>query len=89
MNVGQTAPLTMAERFSGGVNALKSDIGALNTFANQNPVATQVGFSAAKDIMQTPPPPPLQSGLLRGTPSQEQPIQYSAMGGMPQINLLG
>lgn len=56
-------------------------------FAKENPVATQVGFSAAKDILQTPPPPPLQSGLLRGTPSQEQPTQYAM--GMPQINLLG
>lgn len=57
-------------------------------FAKENPVATQVGLNAARDIMETPPPPPLQSGLLRGTPSQEQPTQYAAMG-MPQINLLG
>jgi len=83
-----TAPVTMANRFAGGVNALKSDIGALNTFASQNPVATQIGLGAARDIMSPEPmaaaPTP---GLLRGTPSQEQPPQYAM--GMPQINLLG
>jgi len=84
-----TAPLTMAERFSGGVNALKSDIGSLNTFANQNPVATQVGLSTAKDIMAPKPPPPVQPpGLMRGNPIQQQQNSELAMG-MPQINLLG
>lgn len=84
-----TAPLTMAERFSGGVNALKSDIGSLNTFANQNPVATQVGLGAARDIMTPKPPPPVQPpGLMRGNPIQQQQNSELAMG-MPQINLLG
>jgi hypothetical protein len=84
-----TAPLTMAERFSGGVNALKSDIGALNTFANQNPVATQVGLSTARDIMAPKPPPPVQPpGLIRGNPIQQQQESELAMA-MPQINLLG
>jgi hypothetical protein len=84
-----TAPLTMAERFSGGVNALKSDIGSLNTFANQNPVATQVGLSTARDIMAPKPPPPVQPpGLIRGNPIQQQQESELAMG-MPQINLLG
>jgi hypothetical protein len=84
-----TAPLTMAERFSGGVNALKSDIGSLNTFANQNPVATQVGLSTARDIMAPKPPPPVQPpGLMRGNPIQQQQNSELAMG-MPQINLLG
>jgi hypothetical protein len=83
-----TAPLTMADRLSGGVNALKSDIGALNTFASQNPVVTQVGLGAAKDIMTPKPPPPVMPpGLMRGTPIQQQESQLAM--GMPQINLLG
>jgi len=83
-----TAPLTMADRLSGGVNALKSDIGALNTFASQNPVVTQVGLGAAKDIMAPKPPPPVMPpGLMRGTPIQQQESQLAM--GMPQINLLG
>jgi hypothetical protein len=83
-----TAPLTMADRLSGGVNALKSDIGALNTFASQNPVVTQVGLGAARDIMTPKPPPPVMPpGLMRGTPIQQQESQLAM--GMPQINLLG
>jgi len=83
-----TAPVTLGERFMGGMNALKSDIGALNTFASQNPVATQVGLGAVKDVFSQQPQPALQSGLLRGSQvaPQEQP-QYAM--GMPQINLLG
>jgi hypothetical protein len=83
-----TAPVTMGERFAGGVNALKSDIGALNTFASQNPVAAQVGLGAARDIM-TPQPMAAApvAGLMRGTPIQQQESQLAM--GMPQINLLG
>ena len=84
-----TAPVTMANRFAGGMNALKSDIGALNTFASQNPVATQVGLGAARDIMTPRTPPPVQPpGLMRGNPIQQQQESELAMG-MPQINLLG
>ncbi len=83
-----TAPVTMAERFTGGMNALKSDIGALNTLASQNPVATQIGLGAARDIFSQQPQPPLQSGLLRGSQvTPQQPAQYAMA--MPQINLLG
>lgn len=83
-----TAPITMGERFMGGVNALKSDIGALNTLASQNPVATQIGLGAARDIFSQQPQPPLQSGLLRGSQvTPQQPAQYAMA--MPQINLLG
>jgi hypothetical protein len=83
-----TAPVAMADRFAGGVNALKSDIGALNTFASQNPVAAQVGLGAARDIM-TPQPMAAApvAGLMRGTPIQQQESQLAM--GMPQINLLG
>ena len=72
-----TAPVTMGERFTGGMNALKSDLGALNTFASQNPVTTQVGLGAARDIM-TPQPMAAApvAGLMRGNP---MPIEDQQM----------
>jgi hypothetical protein len=72
-----TAPVTMGERFAGGMNALKSDLGALNTFASQNPVTTQVGLGAARDIM-TPQPMAAApvAGLMRGNP---MPIEDQQM----------
>jgi hypothetical protein len=83
-----TAPVTMGERFTGGMNALKSDLSNLGSFAKQNPMVAGQGLQAAGNVlfpepMAAPPAP----GLLRGTPSQEQPPQYAM--GMPQINLLG
>ena len=83
-----TAPVTMAERFAGGVNALKSDISSLGTFAKENPLAAGQGLQAAKGVLfPEPVAAPTPQGLLRSTPSQEQPPQYAM--GMPQINLLG
>jgi hypothetical protein len=72
-----TAPVAMADRFAGGMNALKSDLGALNTFASQNPVTTQVGLGAARDIM-TPQPMAAApvAGLMRGNP---MPIEDQQM----------
>ena len=83
-----TAPVAMADRFTGGMNALKSDLSNLGSFAKQNPMVAGQGLQAAGNVlfpepMAAPPAP----GLLRGTPSQEQPPQYAM--GMPQINLLG
>ena len=71
-----TAPVTMADRFK-----------ALGSFNQENPMVGQVGSSALRDIMQPQPmaaaAPP---GLLRGTPSQEQPMQYAMQ--MPQVSLI-
>ena len=71
-----TAPVTMADRFK-----------ALGAFNQENPMVGQVGSSALRDIMQPQPmaaaPAP---GLLRGTPSQEQPMQYAMQ--MPQVSLI-
>jgi hypothetical protein len=71
-----TAPVTMADRFK-----------ALGQFNRENPMVGQVGSSALRDIMQPQPmaaaPTP---GLLRGTPSQEQPPQYAMQ--MPQVSLI-
>lgn len=83
-----TAPVTIGERFTGGMNALKSDLSNLGSFAKQNPmVAGQALQSAGNVLFPEPMAAPPAPGLLRGTPSQEQPPQYAM--GMPQINLLG
>ena len=83
-----TAPVTMGERFAGGMNALKSDLSNLGSFAKQNPmVAGQALQSAGNVLFPEPMAAPPAPGLLRGNPSQEQPPQYAM--GMPQINLLG
>jgi hypothetical protein len=83
-----TAPVTMANRFAGGMNALKSDISSLGSFAKENPLVAGQGLQAAGNVLfPEPMAAPTPQGLLRGTPSQEQPPQYAM--GMPQINLLG
>ena len=71
-----TAPVTMMDR-----------LGAMGQFAKENPMVTQLGASAAKDIFSQQPQPPLQSGLLRGSQvaPQEQP-QYAMA--RPQISLI-
>jgi hypothetical protein len=83
-----TAPVTMGERFAGGMNALKSDLSNLGSFAKQNPMVAGQGLQAAGNVLfPEPMAAPTPQGLLRGTPSQEPPPQYAM--GMPQINLLG
>lgn len=71
-----TAPVTMMDRLR-----------AMGTFNQQNPMVGQVGSSALQNLMQPQPmaaaPTP---GLLRGTPSQEQPQQYAMA--MPEIRLI-
>lgn len=71
-----TAEITMADRLK-----------ALGQFNRENPMVGQVGSNALRDIMQSQPmaaaAPP---GLLRGTPSQEQPSQYALA--MPQVSLI-
>lgn len=72
-----TAPVTMMDRLR-----------AVGQFGRENPMVGQVGSSALQNIMQ--PTPPMVSaptpGLLRGTPSQEQPQQYAMA--MPQVSLI-
>jgi len=84
-----TAPVTFGNQLAGGMSALKSDLGALNTFANQNPITTQVGLGALQSAM-TPEPPPQMApppGLARGQQFQmEQPTQYAM--GSPRISLI-
>jgi hypothetical protein len=59
---------------------------AVGQFGRENPMVGQVGFSALKDIMQPQPMAAPTPGLLRGTPSQEQPPQYAMA--MPQVSLI-
>jgi hypothetical protein len=71
-----TAPVTMMDRFK-----------ALGQFNRENPMVGQVGSSAFQSLNEPQPmaaaPTP---GLLRGTPSQEQPMQYAMQ--MPQVSLI-
>jgi hypothetical protein len=83
MNVGQTAigtSPTFMEQMRGGLQGL-------GQFNRENPMVGQVGSSAFQSLNQPQPmaaaPTP---GLLRGTPSQEQPQQYAMA--MPQVSLI-
>ena len=71
-----TAPVTMMDRFK-----------ALGQFNRENPMVGQVGSSAFQSLNEPQPmaaaPTP---GLLRGTPSPEQPMQYAMQ--MPQVSLI-
>ena len=69
-----TADVTMMDRLK-----------AMGSFAKENPMVGQVGVGALQNIMQPLPPAP-SAGLLRGTPSQEQPQQYAMA--MPEIRLI-
>lgn len=84
-----TAPVTVGNQVAGGMSALKSDLGALNTFARQNPIATQVGLGALQSAVTPPPPPEMAPppGLARGQQFEmEQPTQYAM--GSPRISLI-
>lgn len=71
-----TAPVTMMDRFK-----------ALGQFNRENPMVGQVGSSAFQSLNQPQPmAASMQPGLLRGTPSQEQPMQYAMQ--MPQVSLI-
>ena len=84
-----TAPVTIGNQLAGGMSALKSDLGALNTFARQNPIATQVGLGALQSAVTPPPPPEMAPppGLMRGQQFQmEEPTQFAM--GSPRISLI-
>jgi hypothetical protein len=70
-----TAPVTMMDRLK-----------AVGDFGRQNPMVGQAGFNAFQNLNEPMAAAPT-AGLLRGTPSQEQPTQLAF--GRPEINLLG
>ena len=56
-------------------------------FAKENPFAMSSGLNAAQQLYgQQPMAAAPTPGLLRGTPSQEQPMQYAMQ--MPQVSLI-
>jgi hypothetical protein len=71
-----TADVTMMDRLR-----------AVGQFNRENPMVGQVGSSAFQSLNEPQPmaaaAPP---GLLRGTPSPEQPMQYAMQ--MPQVSLI-
>lgn len=66
---------------------MKNIPSALNTFAKENPVTTNIATQMAKDEFFQPPPPIQPAGLLRGTPQQDQFPQY-AMAQRQPISLI-
>ena len=82
-----TAPVTMGERFAGGMNALKSDLSDLGSFAKQNPMVAGQGLQAAGNVLFPEPMAAAPTaGLIRGNPSQVQEPQYAF--GPPEIRLI-
>jgi hypothetical protein len=64
------------------------DFGALQSFAQQNPVLAQQVLGMASNLMQTPQVQMAPSaGLMRGQMiQQQQPMQFSMQA--PQISLI-
>jgi hypothetical protein len=85
-----TAPATMADRFSSGIGALKSDISNLGSFAKENPFAASMAFQGGKNILFPERPPMMQApdaGLLRG--NQVAPIEQPQFAmARPQVSLI-
>jgi hypothetical protein len=71
------------------LSGAKDAFGGINTFAKQNPIATQVGLGALQSAVTPPPPPEMAPppGLMRGQQFQmEDPTQYAM--GSPRISLI-
>lgn len=71
------------------LSGAKNAFGGINTFAKENPIATQVGLGALQSAVTPPPPPEMAPppGLARGQQFQmEQPTQYAM--GSPRISLI-
>ena len=83
MEMGQTAigtSPTVMEKMRGGFQGITN-------FAKENPFAMSSGLNAAQQLYgQQPMAAATQPGLLRGTPSPEQPPQYAMA--MPQVSLI-
>jgi hypothetical protein len=80
---GQTTALTAAsptfgQAMSGGFGALKSDISGLNTFMNQNPTTSQIGFGLAKQAF-APEEPMQMAPAGQVNRSAIQPMDYMSL----------
>lgn len=71
---GMFSGMTMPSTISG----IGKDIGALNTFMNQNPVTSQIGLQTASSLMQPDQPMPYapQGQIQRG---QIAPMDYMSL----------
>ena len=73
-----TAPVAMSDRFAGGMNALKSDISSLGSFAKENPLVAGQGLQAAGNVLfPEPMAAPPTAGLMRGNPMQIEDQQMA------------
>ena len=71
------------------LSTLKNVPSALNTFANQNPVATGIGLQTASSLLAEEPPAPMAPppGLMRGQQFQMEEPMY-AMAQRQPISLI-
>ena len=73
--------------FGNTMMGIGRDFGALQSFAQQNPVLSQQGLGMASNLMQTPQVQMAPSaGLMRGQMMQQQPMQFDMQA--PQISLI-
>ena len=70
---GMFSGMTMPSTISG----IGKDIGALNTFMNQNPVTSQIGLQTASSLMQEPQVQFAQPGQVQR--GQIQPMDYMSL----------
>ena len=59
------------------ITGLGKDIGALNTFMNQNPITSQIGLQTASSLMQEPQVQYAQPGQIQR--GQIQPMDYMSL----------
>jgi len=86
-----TAPRTI---LGGGPSSVEASILAdqpsmfeqLGSYAQRNPVLTQMGLSGAQGLMQQQQQQPAPAGLMRGNPMQVQGPQYQF--GPPKVSLI-
>lgn len=69
---------TLMQQLGGGAMGVKDVFSAANTFMNQNPTTSQIGFGLAKDLMQDAAPIQMPGGMpvSRG---QVQPADFMSL----------
>jgi hypothetical protein len=76
-SVGAASP-TLGQSITGGFKALGSDISGLNTFMNQNPTTSQIGFGLAKQAF-APEEPMQMAPAGQVSRSAIQPMDYASL----------
>jgi hypothetical protein len=69
---------TLGQSITGGFKALGSDISGLNTFMNQNPTTSQIGFGLAKQAF-APEEPMQMAPAGQVNRSAIQPMDYMSL----------